>query len=510
VRPRVVWLLLFAAGCTATHVVDRTLVPVDRLGTVDRRSPYLKVHLRSGSVAVLSAWTVDTGSRSVSGVGDVLDHNRNVMVRQRPMTLSADSIMLAETNIVRRSAATNFLTAIAVVSGVVTILCLTNPKACFGSCPTIYVQDSAGRPVLQGESFSASIAPALEASDLDAMPLAVARGGELRVRILNEAMETHVIRGLRVVAVPRPPGARIHASRGDSLFPVRAMRPPVACRDRSGGCLRPFTAVDGDEWASPADSTDLASREELDLAFPAIPGQDVGVVVTSRQTLLTTYLLYQGLAWMGSRATGMLASLGRADSATRSRMTGPLRLMGGIEVTVRERDGSWRAAGTVGETGPIATDTKLVRLGRAVSGTVHVKLRLTKGLWRIDRVALGQVGAAVSGELLAPASIQQVAGTGAGSPRRLTADSPLITLPGDAYDVSFPVPDDGIDREFLVEAKGYYLEWMRRDWLAEEDQGRANRLILDPAGTLRDLAPAYKRVEPALDRVFWGSRYVAP
>lgn len=34
------------------------------------------------------------------------------------------------------------------------------------------------------------------------------------------------------------------------------------------------------------------------------------------------------------------------------------------------------------------------------------------------------------------------------------------------------------------------------------------RLLLDPRGMLRSLAPAYKRQEAGMDSLFWESRYV--
>ncbi|MEP7228190.1 MAG: hypothetical protein ABI785_12560, partial [Gemmatimonadales bacterium] len=62
--------------------------------------------------------------------------------------------------------------------------------------------------------------------------------------------------------------------------------------------------------------------------------------------------------------------------------------------------------------------------------------------------------------------------------------------------------------ELFLESRGYYLEWMRREWLAEENLALAAQILLDPAGALRTLAPAFKRQEPEMERLFWNSRYV--
>ena len=49
---------------------------------------------------------------------------------------------------------------------------------------------------------------------------------------------------------------------------------------------------------------------------------------------------------------------------------------------------------------------------------------------------------------------------------------------------------------------------MRREWIAEQSSRNMSRLLLDPAGMLRTLAPAYKRQEAGMDSLFWQSRYV--
>ncbi len=43
---------------------------------------------------------------------------------------------------------------------------------------------------------------------------------------------------------------------------------------------------------------------------------------------------------------------------------------------------------------------------------------------------------------------------------------------------------------------------------AEENPRLAARMLIDPAGMLKTLAPAYKRQEPTMESLFWNSRYV--
>ena len=62
------------------------------------------------------------------------------------------------------------------------------------------------------------------------------------------------------------------------------------------------------------------------------------------------------------------------------------------------------------------------------------------------------------------------------------------------------------DLEIFLESRGYYYEWLRPSWLPEESALALALFALDPRGEMRRLAPAYKRIEPDMDRVFWQSR----
>ena len=83
----------------------------------------------------------------------------------------------------------------------------------------------------------------------------------------------------------------------------------------------------------------------------------------------------------------------------------------------------------------------------------------------------------------------------------------LVTYPGDEYLLVYTLPQSGADLEFFMDSKGYYYEWMRAEWLKDEDLKMAALVLTDPARVLRILAPAFKRAEPDMERLFWESRF---
>jgi hypothetical protein len=86
---------------------------------------------------------------------------------------------------------------------------------------------------------------------------------------------------------------------------------------------------------------------------------------------------------------------------------------------------------------------------------------------------------------------------------------PIVTQPGDAYDFTYQLPA-GAQYELFLDSRGYYLEWMRKEWLHETQPLAALKMLLDPAQALRDLAPAFKQLEPQAEALFWSSRYAHP
>jgi hypothetical protein len=502
----VVLASILAQACFAK--VERRIVPSDQAVTLDARSPYLKAHLRSGYVYVLSKWHIDSAAAMVTGHGSLLNPNRET-VGQGDFRLPFDSVALFESNVVQRSSATAALTVMTGVTALVAGICALNPKTCFGSCPTFYAPDSTGE-TLQAEAFSGSIAHALETADVDMLYHAVPRSRDFTLRLTNEALETHVIRYADLLVATRPAGSRVLATPNGVFRAARALTSPSRCLAGEGDCRGALLAVDGRERVSHADSLDLATRETIDLEFDRPPAGAVGLVVASRQTLMTTFLIYQALAYMGSDATRWLAALETAPPGAGRPAERLGRLLGRIDVLVPDSAGGWTTVGSTGEVGPLAVETKVVPLPATGPTPRRVRLSLTRGLWRLDYVALAALGDTVHPRRIPPRAVRQQGRPDRDAQRALTRrDHPLVTFPGDAYELDYRLPAGYRQADLFLEARGYYLEWMRREWIAEEDQLRALRmLVLDPAGTLRALASGYVRQEAEMERVFWNSRYV--
>lgn len=506
-------MMLFGSACTVP-IVQRKLEPVSAAETLSHQSPFLKAHLKNGELYVLSDWTVDESRHVVTGRGDRLDIHRRSVEKGESLSVPLSDVVLFETNVAQRSKRIQALAIMTGVSVAATAACLTNPKACFGSCPTFYTSYGA-EPVLQAEGFSSSILPSLEKRDVDALYRTSPRNSRFELRMTNEAQETHVVRYVRLLAAPRVAGGRVFATSEAAFWHSREVLAPTTCSAPEGDCTVAVRSFDAAERFTPADGRNLGKRETIELRFAAPASRRVGLVIAARQTLLSTFLLYQALAYLGTSTVDRLATIERSDSLlvagdgptlAETRAGGMARRLGGIDAYVRDHNRKWVKSGVFQETGPLATDVRLIPLPAATGGEVLVRLDLTKGLWRIDAVLLATLDEKVEPLVVSPSAVRYRGDNI--DPSALFAREPLIALPGDEYSFAFELPSD--DYELFLDTRGYYLEWIRREWLRDENRMGAAMMLYAPGLALRLLAPQFKRMEAEMESQFWSSRYVAP
>ena len=120
---------------------------------------------------------------------------------------------------------------------------------------------------------------------------------------------------------------------------------------------------------------------------------------------------------------------------------------------------------------------------------------MAKGLWRIDYVALAELGNRVEPIIIKPSSSSPQNINSSNVVELLTnADSLLVTYPGDRYFLNYKLPSDFTEYELFMESQGYYLEWMRNEWLG--DQEHHQQLITNGFGWIdagQDLAGHHAR-----------------
>jgi len=474
--------------------------------------PFLKAHLRNGDICILKdTWRVDTAMNTVNGIGTRYDFNRKYIF-DGGISIPFDSVAIFETNSKIIDPEGGRITALSILAGVdvaVFLICLTNPKACFGSCPTFYINENDNFHYADAEGFTHAISPSLECSDIDALNNTKLPTRLFSITMKNEALETHCVNDVKLYACPRKNGERIYQSPANDFYRCENNYVLSDARANEGNITTLLRNDDKQERFSLSDENNLKSREEVYINFDSISdSENLGLIISFRQTLMNTYLFYNAMGYMGDEV-GDIFALMETNKGIRDKFDTVNKLLGGIDVySWNELKRKWDFESSLDETGPIAINRQIIPIkNKDFMSKVKLKLVMNKGLWRIDYLALTNIKERVKPIEISPNSILNK-----GKPDYLALkaiNDPgkyLISMPGSEYKFNFILPEQNNDYELFLYSRGYYLEWMRSHWLKDKNLLKLKLMVSKPELYLRGEAENYKRYETIMEQEFWDSK----
>jgi hypothetical protein len=466
-RVTLLFLTATLSSCVFHRVEVSPVEPTDKPPLIVE-SP-VKAHLIDGSTVVFPDG-VTVLEKEIRGDGQKYDLTLQSSVRVSSIPLEDIAAMESYQTPIREA---ETVAGSAVAGSGVFIGGVLLFKALFGSCPTTYSLHD-GEFVLEAESFSYSIAPSFETRDVDRLGVQPV-DDEVRLELRNEALETHYINQLELVEITHQPDQLVFPDpNGRPIVVSEIFSPAVAVDNSRREVTRELSRADGDAWESPDHRLQTVStddfRDHLDLEFDVPTNvRETALVLRVRNSLLNTVLLYdvmlqgqgwRALDWMGQDLDGLVAKL-RLGYWYRDRM--------GMSVSVW-RDGAYREIEHLPDTGPIAWQDVALTVPVTEPGRLRVRLSFVADNWRIDRVGIAKP--LKNGALRTVALTDVLARDGSIVPEasellRSTDDDYLITRPGEQLTLRFHVGDSelGAKRTYFLAAEGYYIEWMRREWL---------------------------------------------
>jgi len=477
-----------------------------------KTKPFLKAHLKNGNVCIFTdAWEIDTVVNQVSGSGKTYDFNR-IEIKSGHQTILVDSIILFETNKkleIKNGPKIAGLMILGGLDAVIGIFCYANPKACFGSCPTFYLNPNNNFHYADAEGFSNAISPSLEYGDIDALNNPTNNEKQFKLYMKNEALETHCINDVHILAFPRTKGQRVYQTADDTFYLCKNKHPLKKAIAKEGDITKLLENEDKHERFSLADPDNMSSKEEVYLTFNAVNNDNqLGLIVDFRQTLMTTYIIYSAMGYMGNQVSDVFAQLEQNPKNIKKLQLGLKKELGNIDVYQwSDAQAKWVLQGSLNETGPIAINKQFIPLQSNSRNTpIQIKMVMNKGLWRLDCVALTEIIKKVEPIVLYPDKVKNKKDLVINAIQTLKDQSLyLYSMPGDEYTFSFELPALH-DYELFLYSKGYYLEWMREQWYKEKNLKKLNQLVRQPKLYLKNEASAYKAYEKTMERAFWDSR----
>jgi hypothetical protein len=504
--------LFFLAATTLACVVYRPIAvePITRPVTGEAAVPVesaAKAHLLDGSVIVYEKG-VRVGTDSLTGPGLRFTPALRYVGPVERVPLDSVAAMESFTSGLKgleTAVYSTAATALGVAAGFAVL------KALFGSCPTFYA-DEGGRPVLQAEAFSYSIAPLFESRDVDRLTALPDSTGRLVLEMRNEALETHYVNHVEVLEVLHAADETVLPDADDRPLAFGGRIPIESARDRSGRDVLTTLATPDDraystapEVLSGATAADPADWIELSARTPA--GVDsVAVILRLRNSLLNTVLLYDVmLGSQGARALDWIGrDLERVGEAARLGRWYYERM--GLRIEVRRADG-WTEVARVADAGPIAWKELAVVVPAPPDG--RLRLSFLADQWRIDRVEIGVAMRRPEARTVPLHSVEPESGAADSRALRHLARPDgeyLMVRPGQSHALTFDVGPRpaGRERTLLLAAQGYYVEWIRGEWIRRAASGGPPFEPSDDA--LERTLDRWAERKDSFEREFWAAR----
>lgn len=475
-------VLLFLTGCVNTFKTVQTHALPIQGGPAQPTKTLLtpvRAHLKDGTTVVYGVGAhIDSFGIAGQGMAYPLLVDIGTL---RTIPVPMDSLVALETFAERTLVGASFVTTVA-ATALGTIGTAALAVAIFGSCPTVYADTGAGQ-MLQAEGFSYAIAPLFEHRDVDPLVLRPGTDGVLRLELRNEALETHLINHIELLAVAHRSGTLVAPDQSGRVAVVGDLRPVRTAVDRVGRDLSTVVRDrDGVVFASAPATLDAANPGDLDdwidlTADDLPPGDSFAVVLRLRNSLLNTVLLYDGMLNAQDAPDLLGVDLHRIASAVEFGEW--YRRSMGMRVAVTT-PGTIRGEARLPDVGPIAFREVVVVLPRPThdAASVAVRLRFIVDNWRIDQVQFAGSVARPEPVLLPIAKVVVLRPSDTGEARSDTAaraalaapDSRYLeTLPGQRLQLEFAAaapPVSGDSTAYLIAWQGWYREWIRAQWLS--------------------------------------------
>ncbi len=472
---------LFQASCVVTQLEIEAVEYDETESPVTVESP-VKAHLEDGSTVVYSKGvTIEDGIVKGQGIKyDItLDHGE-------PVTeVDLDDVAAMESFQTPVNTGATVVGSAAVTTGTV-VVAAALAAVIFGSCPTIYSLEGV-EPLFEAESFSYSVAPGFEVRDVDRLSIDPRTGNLVELEVRNEALETHYINHIELMEVVHSESESVFADPEGHPIIVGSLRAPDVVIDRSGRHIEGIVGT-ADEKAWRTDrlrlqnvsTDDMEDYIDLEFEMPTA-GHEAALVLRLRNSLLNTAFFIDMLKGQGFRALDWMSDDPNQFGSKR-KLASWYRNKMGMRVAIWDED-QYRQVATINDTGPIAWSELAVPLPAVTGEKLRIRLSFVADNWRIDRLALAATARNAKANNIPVAEVVSANGIELSQAKKnlhAVDDAYFITRPSEYIRLRFDVADapQDLKRTYFLAAEGYYIEWMRKDWLKSTS---ASTLVLNDA-----------------------------
>lgn len=481
-----------------------------------------KIYLNDGSILLFqNGFTVKDDQIIGTGISYILNNQSDQEMKTFTIPLENVAALTYHETQTGAGAIGSFITGVSSVPlTFFALYCLADPKACFGSCPTVYIKEN-DQYLFCSELFSYSISPHMEADDLDLLAGSINRiETPLDIRITNEALETHFINKMRLIQVTHPKNTAVYPTPDNQLLLFNEFHPPQEAQNSQGlNVLSQIIKDDEIGYRSPDDLVlklkEGAHFDFLDMKVK-VPSStsNIKLLLKIRNTLLSTILFYEVvLASQGIDALSWTEKI-NTDPVYASLFKSVYDTFSGITVKVK-KDGEWLTVKKINDVGPIAYKYVAAVLPTYNQEDLEVRLEFIPDNFIFDGIFYDHSHEEdednISVETLDCSAIFDSEGQEREDLKNLLIDEDnlyLITEPSDVYHFFYRLRDEPEDKvvSLFVRSRGYYTEWLRGKWLTEKSTPNYKFDLFDFTGTFNQLVESWLGSKKMMEEMFHKTR----
>lgn len=502
------------SGCYRTY--ESVKLNIDTLPSSQTFTDQFKVYLKNDNILIYkNGFTRNDNAL----IGYYEAYNYDGTILKVDSIISLDSISAITQYTETTSGGMYFASAMNLIFGVpltfMAVYCLACPKCCFGSCPTIYVP-SDNEYILEAELFSKCISRHLEDNDLDMIKYDIPSDGIIKLKITNEALETHYINKFNLIAVKHSSDSKVFQTIDDSITVIKELIPANDATSSSGKNIAEILKSDDEIYFRSEEGKILELRDKpvkdfIEITSDVKPGKDkVKMLIKYRNTLLTTTLLYDVV--IGSQGINALDWTKKMnnDYTYAMQFKAVYDLFSGISIQCYENN-HWIETGKFQDAGPINWKYSVAEIPVSDDGKIQVRLNFVPDNFMIDYIAFDTTESEnnFSIEKLNPFLItdynKQIRNEISDF---ISSDDNhyLITNPGDSYLLTYKIQKPSKEKVSLfIESKGYYNEWIRGNWINNQNVNYTFNLF-DIQGTLKQLVTSWIDNKDLLEEEFFNAK----
>lgn len=395
----------------------------------------------------------------------------------------------------------------------VAIYCLSCPKCCFGSCPTVYTFDG-NQYHLEAELFSYSISKLLEERDLDLVRQKIPDNGLYKIRITNEALETHYLNQFSLLTVNHPIGTQVFPSGTNQFVMINHLSPPdEVLNSKKNDVLDQVISSDNKSYRSELEMlknlengpTHDWLKIKKNLQFNT---DSVTMVIRYKNTLLSTILFYDVvLASQGISAIEWTRKMNE-DLLYATQFNLVYKNFSGISVLV-PKNKSWVKINSIPDAGPITWKYMATKIPVDEEGNINIKLQFFPDNFMIDYIAFDTDHNTTKTFTINehfPVEIREDSHNNILHLIENDDDKYLTTNPGESFLLLYDIPKEkNIEQTVFIKSKGYYTEWIRGSWVRNTNLDYRFDLF-DVNRTLQYLATSWIQNKDFIEQEFFHTR----